>query len=277
MADSDSFINEVSEEVRRDRLFAFFRRWGWAFALGVLLIVGAAGYNEYRRAQTVAVAERFGDAVLAALENEEVGDRIAALEAITTEGTGAEMLLALLIAGQESEAGDAASAAERLRAVASRSDMPERYRDLALLKAHLLSPAERAEAMVTLDRLARPGAPYRALAIEQQAYMMIEDGDLEDGLALLEDLRGEASATAGLQDRVRQLIVALQSGASLTDEPLPEPELELPAGLLDLPVGVELVPSDDDEAPVTDDSGAETETQADDGTADDTSPPAPSE
>jgi len=32
MSDTDSFINEVTEEVRRDRLYGMFRRWGW-FAL----------------------------------------------------------------------------------------------------------------------------------------------------------------------------------------------------------------------------------------------------
>ena len=39
MANNDSFINEVSEEVRRDRLYAFFRKWGWLIALGVIVIL----------------------------------------------------------------------------------------------------------------------------------------------------------------------------------------------------------------------------------------------
>ena len=29
MSDTDSFIDEVTEEVRRDALFAQFRRYGW--------------------------------------------------------------------------------------------------------------------------------------------------------------------------------------------------------------------------------------------------------
>ena len=33
MANNDGFINEVSEEVRRDRLYAFFRKWGWLIGL----------------------------------------------------------------------------------------------------------------------------------------------------------------------------------------------------------------------------------------------------
>ena len=245
MADTDSFINEVTEEVRRDRLFALFRRWGWLAGLVILGVVGGAGYAEYRRAQTVAAAEGFGDAVISALEAENASDRIAALSEISPATPEAEMLLALLTAGQETEAGDAEGAATRLRDIAARADIPDRYRDLALLKAHMLSPEEQAEAMVMLDRLARPGAPYRALAIEQQAYLMIGGGDEAEGIALLQDLLTEASATAALQERVRQVIVALQSGARLTDAPLPEPDLgELP-GLVEFPVGTADPEADD--------------------------------
>ena len=42
MSNPDSFINEISEEVRRDRLYALLRRWGWVAALIVIGIVGGA-------------------------------------------------------------------------------------------------------------------------------------------------------------------------------------------------------------------------------------------
>jgi len=244
MADTDSFIEEVSEEVRRDKLFAFFRRWGWAFGLVVVILVGGAAYNEYRKAQVTRAATDLGDAIIAALDAEDPAARADALAEIATEDTGAEMLLTLLLAGQESEAGDVEAAAARLREVANRTDMPERYRDLAELKAHMLFPLPSAEALVVLDRLSEPGAPYRALAVEQTAYLMITDGDTEGGMALLEDLLSEAGTTPALQERVRQLMVALQSGASLTDEPLPEPDLGALDALPDLPVG-EVAPEDD--------------------------------
>jgi hypothetical protein len=48
MANTDSFIDEVNEEVRRDRLFAFFRKWAWLAILIVVLVVGGAAYLEYR-------------------------------------------------------------------------------------------------------------------------------------------------------------------------------------------------------------------------------------
>ena len=42
MSNPDSFIDEVTEEVRRDKLFALFRKWGW---VGVLLVVVIVGFD----------------------------------------------------------------------------------------------------------------------------------------------------------------------------------------------------------------------------------------
>ncbi|WP_227285966.1 hypothetical protein [Boseongicola sp. H5] len=214
MANSDSFINEVSEEVRRDRLFALLRRWGWAAALAVLVLVGGAAWNEYRRAQANTQAQAFGDALLQALDNNDADARMAALAAVPAETPEAEIILALLQAGEEAEGG---AAAARLRALAGNPDLPRRYSDLALLKAQMLAPAEPGEAMATMDRLAQPGAPYRALAMEQQAYIRLGEGDFEAGLQILRQLQSEPQTTPGLQQRTMQLIVALEARATLTD------------------------------------------------------------
>ena len=53
MSDSDSFIDEVTEEVRRDRLFGYFRRYGWIAAVVIVVVVGGAAWNEYQKAQSL--------------------------------------------------------------------------------------------------------------------------------------------------------------------------------------------------------------------------------
>ena len=57
MSNTDSFIDEVNEEVRKDRLFALMRRYGWIAILLVLLLVGGAAFREYRLAQNRAAAQ----------------------------------------------------------------------------------------------------------------------------------------------------------------------------------------------------------------------------
>lgn len=52
--ENDSFIDEVTEDLRRDRLFAAFRRYGWIAGLVILAIVGGAAWREYSRARRLA-------------------------------------------------------------------------------------------------------------------------------------------------------------------------------------------------------------------------------
>ena len=63
MHESDSFITEVSEEVRRDRLYATLRRYRWLLAAVVLLIVGGAAVNSWYQARQRAAAAAAGGAL----------------------------------------------------------------------------------------------------------------------------------------------------------------------------------------------------------------------
>lgn len=217
MADTDSFISEVNEEVRRDRLFALFRKWAWLAVLLVVAVVGGAAYFEFRRAQAAAEAEAFGDAIIAALDLSAPAARIAALDAVEPPDGEGDILLALLAAGEATDPAGQRAAADRLRRAADGPDLAVRYRHLALLKAHMLAPAAPDEARLVLGALAEPGAPYAALAEEQLALLDVAEGDLDAGLDRLRRLEIAAEATPGLQQRAAQLIVSLESGASLAD------------------------------------------------------------
>jgi len=67
LSETDSFVEEVTEEMRRDRLFGFFKKWGWLIALALLLIIGGAIFNEWRKGSVQAGREAAGDALLSAL------------------------------------------------------------------------------------------------------------------------------------------------------------------------------------------------------------------
>jgi len=230
MANTDSFIDEVNEELRRDRLFAMFRKWGWIPILLVLILVGGAAYREYALSQQEISARAFGDALLAALDEVETEERQAALAAVGAEGEAAQALLALLLSAEQATGNDRQAAAAGLRALADQPDLAPRYRDLALLKAHLLDPQDAIQALAMLDQLALPGRPYRPLAMEQQALVHIGQGDIEAGIALLRLLEEDSQATPGLQQRTSQLIVAIEAGSSLQDAPAQDAAAEDAAG-----------------------------------------------
>ncbi len=86
MSNPDSFIEEVTEEVRRDKLFAMFRKYGWIGGLLVVGIVGGAAWNEWQKSQAMARAEGFGDAMLEALDQGGEAERQAAIAAFRRMG-----------------------------------------------------------------------------------------------------------------------------------------------------------------------------------------------
>ena len=49
MSNSETFIDEVTEEVRKDQLFGYMRKYGWIAVLAVLAIVGGTAFSELRK------------------------------------------------------------------------------------------------------------------------------------------------------------------------------------------------------------------------------------
>jgi hypothetical protein len=211
VSDTDSFINEVTEEVRRDRLFGLMRRYGWIAVLLVLLLVGGTAYREYSRATEAARAQAFGDAILAALENDEASDRVAALDQIDAPTAEGAAVLDMLIAAEEALDGNGEAASQRLNATATNGDLPEIYRQIASFKALTRpeTPLSADERRVAFEAMASPGAPLRLLAEEQLALLDIEAGNTEAALTRLTALLADSELTAGLRRRASQLIVAL--------------------------------------------------------------------
>ncbi|SMX34455.1 hypothetical protein [Actibacterium lipolyticum] len=214
MSNPENFIEEVTEEVRRDQLFMLFRRYGWIAVVAVLLLVGGAAFNEWRKAKTVAASQELGDAMLAALEANEPAERVTALEAIEASGN-AEALVEFLAAGEELAGEDPAAAAARFAVIAENNDLPLAYRQLATLKQVFAQGATVAgeERLATLSPLTAPGQPFRALAEEQSALIEAELGQTDAAIERLRELLTASDATAGLRQRASQLIVAL--GGSL--------------------------------------------------------------
>lgn len=208
MSNPDSFIEEVTEEVRRDKLFAMFRKYGWIGALLVVGIVGGAAWNEYQKAQAMARAEGFGDAMLDALDQGGEAERQAAIAAIPADGSQ----LALRGLMQASDpATDKAVALAGLDALIADASQPEIYRDLAQLRRVMVAGADMpvADRRAALEGISAPGRAFRPLAAEQLAYLLIEEGKTDEAIAALTALMQDQDAPAGLKARAGQVITAL--------------------------------------------------------------------
>ncbi len=211
MSDSDGFIEEVTEELRRDQMMAKLKRYGWIAVLAVLLIVGGAAFSEYRKSQTRAQAEALGDAMLSALEGDEAVDRVAGLKAVETDEPQAAAILAMLTASEQLAAEDLEGAVGNLNSVATNGDIPQIYREIAQFKALTLQ-AETMDANERKQGFEALGAGVgglRLLAQEQLALIAIQEGDVEAAIATYQAVLSDAAVTPDLQQRALQVIVAL--------------------------------------------------------------------
>lgn len=208
MSNPDSFIDEVTEEVRRDRLFAAFRKYGWIGAVLVVAVVGGAAYSEWSKHKAELRAQAFGNAVLDAMDLGAPEDRTAAIAALPVDG-GQVALKSLM---QATDAGsDTVAALAALDALAADTTQPQTYRDLATLRAVMLAGKDRplADRRAALEAIAAPGRAFRPLATEQIAYLLLEEGKTDDAITALTALLQDQEAPSGLRSRVGQMITAL--------------------------------------------------------------------
>lgn len=206
---NDSFIDEVTEDLRRDRLFAAFRRYGWIGLLVILAIVGGAAWREYSRAAAEREAQAFGDAVIAAETAEDPAAALAALPAGEREGRRA--LIALLAASAQVEAGEREAAAATLTALAEDAAAPQLARDLARLKLVTLQGAamDPARRDAILSELSAAGRPFRLLALEQKAVALVAAGRQEDAVTLIRQIQQEQGLTDNQRRRLGETLITL--------------------------------------------------------------------
>lgn len=223
MSNSENFIDEVTDDLRRDRLFAALRKYGWIGIVAVVAIVGGTAYTEYAKIAKADKAQAFGDAVMDAMDLGDPEDRRTALAAVPAQDTQ-QVVLQLLLASDPVENRDASIAA--LTALANDASQPQGYRDLAQLRLVVLQGKDSAlaERRMVLEAIAVPGRAYRTLAQEQLAYLLVEEGKTQDALAALTRLTTDQEAPMGLRARVQQMIVALggEVETNLTAAPAPD-------------------------------------------------------
>ena len=209
MSSQDSFISEVTEEVRRDRLFRLMRRYGWIAVAFVVLVVGGAAAFEWQKARARAEAEAAGDALLNAQSEDAPGARAEILAALDSGSAGRNAIVRLFQAAAEIEAGEEGRALATLEAISDDTEVPSVYRDLAVLKSVMISDAAPEERMARLEPLTKPGNLFRLLAVEQRALAEIELGRTETAIETLNGILADAEMTESLRRRASWLIVAL--------------------------------------------------------------------
>jgi len=216
VSDSDSFINEVSEEVRRDRMFALWRKYGPYVIGAIVLIVGAAGVKAYLDAQERSAAMAAGAELIAASEGDldQQAEAMAEL-AGTASHDGARLMAELRAAGAIAASGDAAAAADAYDDIAASPAADALLQDFARFRAVMLRGADMAPGAFAdaLSPIANGAGPFRLLALEARGIALVRAGDQAAGEDELRAAYSDEAAPQTLRQRIEVLMTAI--GGSL--------------------------------------------------------------
>ena len=213
MSNPDSFIGEVKEEVRRDRLYRLFRRYGWLGILAVLVLVGGTAYREWSTANQRLEAEAVGDSILAASSEESPAERIARLDKIEIDNLDARAIRDFIVAAAMLDDGMQDNSLERLDLVSNNKDVSIVYRDLALLKSIAIrqdtDPPE--DVVKELDGMIERDSEFRLLAMEMKAHNLERMGEVAEAISILRILRSESGVPREMSNRVAGFLAELEA------------------------------------------------------------------
>lgn len=204
--DTDSFVQEVDESLRQDRVLGFFKKWGW-WLLGavVLIVAGVAGWQGWRAYQMEAArdhAEEYAEAQeLARAGN--LDEARAAFERLGEEGPSYYRVMARLEYAAVLEAqGDVQGALAGFDAVAEDTNDPITRETAQLRAAYLAADTENFEAIQRrLQPLIDSESRLSFLARELLAIEAWEAGQIDIARDQLENLTLAFDAPEALRQR----------------------------------------------------------------------------
>jgi len=173
--DGQTFLKEVDDELRKERVNSFVARFGWWLVGGVVLVLAAVGGYLWWSSSREAAREAAGDSLIEALGQLDGGTapgraaaapKIAALAQSDVEGYRAAALFTR--ANSETAAGNNAAAIATLRGIADDQSLDELYRQAAQIRRTALEFDRLApqEVIRRLGPLTGAGSPWIGAAGE---------------------------------------------------------------------------------------------------------------
>ena len=204
-------MQEVSEEVRKDRFYRILKKWGWVGIALIVALVGGASFNEWNKDSKINSARNLGDRVLAAIASKDVID----LKEIEIKNVSQDIFIKNLMSAILFSDDKLDASKKALEEIGGIPGITKTYKDLnafklglLLLKSGNLTGEER---FGVFEALVEPGSPFRSLAKEQQALILIEQGKIELAIKTLVEIMDDSETTDTLRRRVTQLRISLGS------------------------------------------------------------------
>jgi hypothetical protein len=227
--DNETFYREVDEELRRDQLMSWWQRYGKLVIAGVVLVIALiGGFIWWQNQREVKAAERSGK-LLAAFDDigaRKSGPANAKLDELAKSGSDAHRAAALLTkADLAIEARDLKGAAGLFRQVADDDDLPQPYRDLALVRMTAVE-FDTLQPQAVVDRLkgfAVAGNPWFGSAGEMVALSYLRLGKPQQAAGIFAAMAKDRKLPDTLRSRATQMagslgVDAVQEAADANQE-----------------------------------------------------------
>jgi len=211
----DNFIDEIEEELKRDRHLELWRKYGkFAVAAALIVVIAVAAFVGWRQYQANRQAEaglRYAEAIGLAARGQS-GEALAAFKALGDDGpAGYADLARFQQAAIHARQGDEAAAAAVYDSIARDASVDPAIRELALI-LYALAAADRAEPRALEERLkplTTSANPWRHSALEVTAILAQRRGDAEGARGIYQRLADDPAAPPGVRARAAEFLAVL--------------------------------------------------------------------
>jgi len=205
MVESESFIKEVSEEVKRDKLFKALNKYKWPLFALIILLVGTVGGYEYFKFDRKRTAQENGEFLVSAIENLYNNGETGSSE---IENKFIAILIKLHEAKYFEEKGDIEGAKTAYNHLIDKHGGNRFFSDYSKFQLYLLDPAESlrdTKKIEVLDQLSAPDSPMKLLALEQKLHLYVKANDLENIKLLLKLISSDQAITPEQVSRIKEV------------------------------------------------------------------------
>ena len=217
MANPESFLEEVAEEVRRDRLFKFFKKNGWIIAFVVVATLCASIAYEWRKNSEISRAKSNGDLLTLALEKSQKGNLEELLGLLSDNSpylrpssdliAVTKLYYAELLYNIDNDSSESMSV---LKEIFSNENISRTLRQLAKIKYLLLFSGDNKVKQDLIDELSSPGNHYRFLAQEHKVQTYLASGMSDEANRQIDILLNDLEVSEQQKRRLMDLKLAIR-------------------------------------------------------------------
>ena len=217
---NEVFLREVDENLRRDQMEQFAKRYGtWLIVAVVLFLAAFAGYLYWQKKQQEKATAQ-SEELMSIYNDIGTGKADAAkkkLQLLETARSDVVRSLALLTeAAIALDSNDRDTALSKYRAISDDKGIPQPYRDLALLRATTLEfdKLKPEEVISRMEPMTKPGNPWFGSAGELTAMAYIKQGHNDQAGRLFAAIAADKQVPETIRGRAVQIAGTLGVDAS---------------------------------------------------------------